>query len=146
MVKNCQKRSKMVRFWTFFTVFDQFSPFFSQTQWLTVTNFFFLKHSDSVWQTFFKTQWPFFSDKFILRKNQKIWLTFGQHRRKLVERTFQPSLNHFTNVKWKTRWEGRDGITLYFFSAYRYWELDQLFIRRHLNKDLKWTKLCFGPI
>ena len=58
----------------------------------------------------------------------------------------QPNLNHFTNVKWKTRWEGRDGITLHLLPACRYWELDQLFIRRHPNTDLKWTKLFFGPI
>jgi hypothetical protein len=58
----------------------------------------------------------------------------------------QPNLNHFTNVKWITRWEGRDGITLHRFPACRCWELDQLFIRRHSNTDLKWTKLFFGPI
>ena len=33
-----------------------------------------------------------------------------------------------------------------FFPAYRCWKVDKLFIRRHPNKDLKWTKLCFGPI
>ena len=60
--------------------------------------------------------------------------------------SYQPNLNHLTNVKWKTRWESRDGITLHVFPAYRCWELDQLFIRRHPNNDLKWTKLCFGPI
>ena len=58
----------------------------------------------------------------------------------------QPNLNHFTNVKWITRWEGKDGITLHFFPAFRCWELDQLFISRHPNKDLKWPKLCFVPI
>ena len=57
----------------------------------------------------------------------------------------QPNLN-ITNVKWKTRWEGRYGITPYVIPAYRCWELDQLFIRWHPNKDLKWTKLGFGPI
>ena len=58
----------------------------------------------------------------------------------------QPNLNHFTNVNWRTRWEGRDGITLHFFPACRGWELDQRFIRRHPYNDLKWTKLCFGHI
>ena len=58
----------------------------------------------------------------------------------------QPNMIDFTNMKWKTRWEGRDGIALHVFPAYRCWELDRLFIRRHTNKDLKWTKLCLGPI
>ena len=49
----------------------------------------------------------------------------------------KPSLNHFTNVKGRTRGEGRVGITLHVFPACIYWELDQLFIRRHPNKDLK---------
>ena len=45
MVKNCQKRSKMISFWPFLTFFDHFWPFF-------------LKHSDSVRQTFFsQAQW-----------------------------------------------------------------------------------------
>ena len=39
-----------------------------------------------------------------------------------------------------------NGATPSSFPAYRCWKLDQLFIRRHPNKDLKWTKLCFGPI
>ena len=49
----------------------------------------------------------------------------------------QPNLNHFTNLKWIIRWKGRGGITLYLIPAYRCWEIDQLFIRKHLNKDLK---------
>ena len=40
----------------------------------------------------------------------------------------QPNLNHFTNVKWLTRWEGRDGITLHRFPACRCWE--QLFYKK----------------
>ena len=56
----------------------------------------------------------------------------------------QPNLNHFTTVKWITRWEGRDGITVHCFPACRCWELDQLFIRRHSNTDLKGTKF-FRP-
>ena len=38
------------------------------------------------------------------------------------------------------------GLPLYIFPAYMWWELDQLFINRHHYKDLKWTKLCLGPI
>ena len=31
-------------------------------------------------------------------------------------------------------------------TAYMLWELDQLFIKRHHTKDLKWTKFGSGPI
>ena len=111
-VRNCQKLSKTVKtvkngqkwsvfecFWQFLTVFDSFWPFFSQTQWLSVTNIFFIKHSDSVWQTFFflntvtqsykhllNTVIFFLAVNLILEKNQKIWLPFKnkfQQRRKI---------------------------------------------------------------
>ena len=49
----------------------------------------------------------------------------------------QPNVNHFNNVNWIIGWKGRDGITLHLFPADRHCELEQLFIRRHLNKDLK---------
>ena len=32
------------------------------------------------------------------------------------------------------------------FPAYKGWTQDQLSIRRHPNEDLKYTKLCLGPI
>ena len=38
------------------------------------------------------------------------------------------------------------GLPLHLFPAYRWWELVQLFIKRHHQKCLKWTKLCLGPI
>ena len=96
--KNCPFLTVFVRFWQFLTVFDHFWPFF-------------LKHSDSVWQTifllntvtqcdklffflntvtqcdkhFFKHS-DFFCGKFILGKKWKFWLPFNnkfQHRRKI---------------------------------------------------------------
>ena len=57
----------------------------------------------------------------------------------------QPNLIHFTHVKYITTWEGRDGITLHLFPACNCWELDQLFIRRHTTKDLKWTNKFWDP-
>ena len=65
-----------------------------------------------------------------------VWLPSKCCKRDIPEwphQSCQPNLNHFTNVKWITRWEGRDGITLYIFPACRCWELDQLFTRRHPN-------------
>ena len=51
------------------------------------------------------------------------------------------------HLKFITRWEGRDGVTItIFFSAYKGWTQDQLSIRRHPNEDLKCTKLCLGPV
>ena len=45
------------------------------------------------------------------------------------------------------RWEGRVGVTItIFFPAYKGLTQDQLSIRQHPHKDLKWTKLCLGPI
>ena len=38
------------------------------------------------------------------------------------------------------------GLPLHLFPAYMLWELDKLFIKRHHQKDLKWTKLCLGPL
>ena len=38
------------------------------------------------------------------------------------------------------------GLQLHLFPAYTWCELDQLFIKRHHHKDLKWTKLYLGPI
>ena len=55
----------------------------------------------------------------------------------------KPSLNHFTNVKWRTRGEGRSGITLHVFPACRCWEIDQLFLRRHPIKI--WNALNYFP-
>ena len=51
-----------------------------------------------------------------------------------------PQFSVQCNVKSITRWDpwkGRDEITLHLFPACRLRELDQLFIRRHPNKDLK---------
>ena len=49
-------------------------------------------------------------------------------------------------LKCITRWEGRGGVTITIFPAYKEWTQYQLSIRRHPHKDLKWTKLCLGPI
>ena len=38
------------------------------------------------------------------------------------------------------------GLPLHLFPAYILWKLDQLFVKRHHHKDLKWTKLFLGPI
>ena len=39
-----------------------------------------------------------------------------------------------------------EGLPLHLFPAYRWWELVQLFIKRHHQKCLKLTKVCLGPI
>ena len=63
------------------------------------------------------------------------WITLGANAVEIIWKTFKKS------------WEGRDGVTIkIFFPAYKGWTPAQLCIRRHPHKDLKWTKLCLGPI
>ena len=38
------------------------------------------------------------------------------------------------------------GLQLQIFPAYKGWTQNQLSIRRHPHKDLKWTKIFLGPI
>ena len=113
--KNGKKCSKAVKSGQKLSVFDRFWQFLTVFFLNTVTKcdkYFFLKHSDSVWQTFFflntvtlcdkhvfKHSDLFLSGKFILRKNQKIWLPFKnkfEHRRKI-------GLEYLTNRRTNTR-------------------------------------------
>ena len=90
-------------------------------------------------------------DQFVKKKKKKKyrWHVTGDMWHVTQNTLQEEPRSHLINLAsqvWITRWEGRDGITLHFFPACKCWELDQQFIRRHPNKDSKWTKLCFGPI
>ena len=47
------------------------------------------------------------------------------------------------NLTCITKWEVKGGVTVTLFSAYRYWELDQLFIKIHHHTSLQWVRPNF---
>ena len=98
------------------------------------------------WQIF-----GFYSFKSHTGKLQRI---HGHHMSKTIRKIFLSDPINLASQIWITSqmWNEKQGkklemgLSFLFFPAYSCWEIDQLFIRRYPNKDLKWTKLCFGPI
>ena len=73
--------------------------------WGSFFKFLFLIYSQHLWNCI--------ALNFLFKKNYMRDIPEWPHQ------SCHPNLNHFTNVKWKERWEG-DGITLHFFPVYRW--------------------------